>query len=433
MGYSLGLAAYLAVSSRLETQARSVLKKRIARGKEDPDRSEERFGRPGMPRPEGTIIWMHAASVGEVISILRVVELIGRLRPDLQFLITTGTLSSARLLQQRMPSRTVHQYLPYDVRSAVEGFLDYWRPSVGVWTESELWPALICETHCRDIPLLFVNARMSNRSYRRWRWIPGFAASLLRRFDTALVQDLETGRYLRRLGLPENRIDVTGSLKMGAGMLPCDGQAESAFAKAGRGRPVWLAASTHPGEEEIVGRAHSLLQEKIEDMLLIIVPRHPERGEEVGRKLSEMGFQVCRRSTCGLPKDGDQIYVADTLGELGLWYRTAPVSFVGGSMVPSGGHNPYEPAMLESAIIHGPHVSNFLQDFGRLESAEATIRVSSVQELAEAVTAVQDPLIAKRMTKAALAVCAGGDAIIDKAATAILARIPEKAGADAAA
>ena len=433
MGYSLGLAAYLAVSSRLEPQARNVLEKRVARGKEDPDRSEERFGRPGMPRPEGTIIWMHAASVGEVISILRVVESIGRLRPEVQFLITTGTLSSARLLQQRMPSRTVHQYLPYDVRSAVEGFLDYWRPSVGVWTESELWPALICETHRRDIPLLFVNARMSNRSYRRWRWIPGFAASLLRRFDTALVQDLETGRYLRRLGLPENRIEVTGSLKMGAGMLPSDGQAESAFAEAGHGRPVWLAASTHPGEEEIVGGAHSLLQEKIKDMLLIIVPRHPERGEEVGRKLSEMGFRVCRRSIGGLPKDDDQIYVADTLGELGLWYRTAPVSFVGGSMVPSGGHNPYEPAMLESAIIHGPHVSNFLQDFGRFESAGATIRVSSVRELAEAVTAVQDPLLAKRMTKAALEVCAGGDAIIDKAVAAILARIPEKAGTDAAA
>ena len=433
MGHSLGLAIYLQISSRLEPPARRILQRRIAAGKEDPQRSEERFGRPGIPRPEGDIIWMHSASVGEVTSILPVVEVIGRLRPDLWFLITTGTLSSAELLLQRMPARTVHQFLPYDVRTAVECFLDYWRPSLGVWTESELWPALICETHRRRIPLLFVNARMSNRSYRRWRWMPVFSASLLRRFRTALVQDKETGRYLRRLGLPERRIEVTGSLKMGAKILPHDNRAETAFKEACGDRPIWLAASTHPGEEEIIGEAHSLLRERREGILLIVVPRHPERGREVAQKLSAQGFRVCRRSAGGLPGTDDQIYVADTLGELGLWYRVAPVSFIGGSMVKSGGHNPYEAAFLESVILHGPHVSNFSQDFGRLESAGATIRVASARELANAIDRADDPMLTQRMTQAALEVCAGGDEIIDRAVTAILDFMPPRAGPDEAA
>ena len=433
MGKSLGLAVYLAVSSGLEPLARRILRRRIAAGKEDPERSEERIGRPGMPRPEGEIIWMHSASVGEVVSILRVVEMIGKLRPDLRFLITTGTLSSARLLLRRMPRRTVHQFLPYDVRSAVEGFLDHWRPSLGIWTESELWPALICETHRRRIPLLFVNARMSRKSYRRWRWIPGFSASLLRRFRAALVQDSETGRYLRRLGLPRDRIEVTGSLKMGAGMLPHDCRAEAAFAQACGDRQIWLAASTHSGEEEIVADAHALVEERQKGTLLIVVPRHPERGGEVAGMLSARGFRVRCRSTGELPDADDQIYVADTLGELGLWYRVAPVSFVGGSMVKSGGHNPYEPALLESAIVHGPHVSNFSQDFGRLESAGATMRVTSVRELADAIDRVRDPELTKRMTRAALGVCADGDAIVKRAVEAILARMPPKAGSDEAA
>ena len=433
MGKSLGLAVYLAVSSGLEPLARQILRRRIAAGKEDPQRSEERIGRPGMPRPEGEIIWMHSASVGEVVSILRVVEMIGRLRPDLRFLITTGTLSSARLLLSRMPRRTVHQFLPYDVRSAVEGFLDHWRPSLGIWTESELWPALICETHRRRIPLLFVNARMSRKSYRRWRWIPGFSASLLRRFRTALVQDSETGRYLRRLGLPSDRIEVTGSLKMGAGMLPHDCAAEAAFARACGDRRIWLAASTHSGEEEIVADAHALVEERQKGTLLIVVPRHPERGGEVAGMLSARGFRVRCRSTGELPDADDQIYVADTLGELGLWYRVAPVSFVGGSMVKSGGHNPYEPALLESAIVHGPHVSNFSQDFGRLESAGATMRVTSARELADAIDRARDAELTKRMTRAALGVCADGDAIVNRAVDAILARMPPKAGSDEAA
>ncbi len=427
MGRSLGLAAYLSISSTLELPARWILRSRTARGKEDPLRGQERFGRTGVPRPDGQLVWLHSASVGEVISILRVVEVMGQHRPDLRFLITTGTLTSAQLLQRRMPERTIHQYIPYDYTKAVNGFLDHWRPSVGIWTESELWPVLIYETHRRQIPLLFVNARMSRKSYRRWRWLPGISASLLRRFDLALVQDEYTGRYLNRLGLPADRLEVTNSIKMGAATLPVDEDAAAEFSKARGDRPVWLAASTHEGEEEIAGKAHATLEARYQDMLLIIVPRHPERGPDVAERLTRAGFRVSLRSAGGLPGKRDQIYVADTLGELGLWYRISPVSFVGGSLVQSGGHNPYEPALLESAIVHGPHVSNFQTDFRKLEDAGAARRIASDSELAEAIDACLDLEVASRMTKAALGLCAGGDAIVDKAVAAILDRLPSGA------
>ncbi len=424
MGHSLGLAAYLAVSSRADRRARSVLRQRLARGKEDHSRSEERLGVPGKPRPPGMMVWIHSASVGEVISVLKVVEEIARLRGDIGFLITTGTLSSAELLQTRMPERTLHQFIPYDTRNAVEKFLDYWKPSIGIWTESELWPTLICESHRRRIPLLFVNARMSEKSYRRWRWIPGFAASLLRRFDGALCQDSRTGRYLHRLGLPAARIDVTGSLKRGAGALPCNPRDRDSFVRAVAGRKLWLAASTHDGEEELVGQAHSLLEQRHEGMLLVLVPRHPERGREIGDRLTSLGYRVRLRSEGELPAEGDQIHVADTFGELGLWYRVAPVSFVGGSMVESGGHNPYEPALLESVILHGPHVGNFAQDFARFSSAGAARQVETPAGLADAVDEMLDPDAARRMTSAALTICSGGEAIVQQVAERILVLIP---------
>ena len=433
MGHSLGLAAYLAVSARADHRARKVLHRRLARGKEDQGRSEERLGVPGKPRPPGRMVWFHSASVGEVISVLRVVEEIARLRADIGFLITTGTLSSAELLQTRMPERTLHQYVPYDTRSAVEKFLDYWKPSIGIWTESELWPTLICESHRRQIPLLFVNARMSEKSYRRWRWIPGFAASLLRRFNGALCQDNRTGRYLRRLGLPAERIDVTGSLKRGAGALPCNPDDHDSFLRAVDGRTTWLAASTHEGEEELVGQAHSLLEQRHQGILLVLVPRHPERGQGIGDRLTSLGYRVRLRSKGDLPASGDQIYVADTFGELGLWYRVAPVSFVGGSMVESGGHNPYEPALLESVILHGPHVGNFAQDFAKFSTAGAARQVETPADLANAVDDMLDPDLARKMTGAALSVCSGGEAIVQLVAERILARIPAGGGANEAA
>ena len=222
MNSSPGLSAYLAVSARSVWLARLLQQRRLGLGKEDESRKDERFGRAGVRRPRGRLAWFHSASVGEAVSILELVRHLGSRRSDLSFLMTTGTLASAEILKSRMPPRTVHQFVPYDVLPAVAEFLEHWRPDVGIWTESEFWPALICESHRRRVPLLCINARMSAESFRRWRWVPAIAKSLLNRFETALVQDDRTAAKLQRLGLAESRMEVVGSLKRGAADLPYD-------------------------------------------------------------------------------------------------------------------------------------------------------------------------------------------------------------------
>ena len=430
MNGSVGLAAYLALSARSEWLARRVLRRRLSAGKEDASRIGERFGRSTIDRPEGQLVWFHSASVGEVVSLLALVRHLGEIRPDLTFLLTTGTVTSARILRTQIPPRTVHQFVPYDVLPAVKGFLDHWRPDVGIWTESELWPALICETHRRRVPLLYINARMSAGSFRRWRRLPAFARSILNRFEHALVQDDKTASQLRQLGLAEKRMEVLGSLKRDAAVLPCDEESRRQFVRALQGRRVWLAASTHEGEENHAAAAHLDLVHNDGGCLLIVVPRHPERGKRIARELRSNGFRVSLRSEAALPRLSDQIYIADTMGELGIWYRVAPVSFVGGSLVAAGGHNPYEPARLGCAIVHGPHVANFATEFGELADAGASVRVDAPEALAAAVRYALQPENAARLAAGASQVHAGGNHVTERAATVILEHLaPELSAA----
>ena len=421
---SLGLAAYLAFSERASGIAERKLARRSAEGKEDAARLQERLGEAGQPRPEGLLVWFHAASVGESLSILELVRRLGDARPDLHFLITTGTVTSAALVAGRMPENGRHQYVPLDVGPWVRRFLDHWRPDLAVWTESELWPRLIVETHRRAIPMLLINARISRNSHENWRWFPAFARALLRRFRFVLAQDAETARNLRRLGLPKGRIEVTGTLKEGSAALPCDEAERAAFARRLAGRPVWLAASTHPGEEALVARAHRTAARAAQRLLLIIAPRHPERGPEIAERLRAEGWRVAVRSQ-GEPLEPDtEIYLADTLGEMGLWYRIAPVSFLGGSLVEIGGHNPFEPAALGSAIIHGPHVHKVADIYARLSEAGATVEVKSAEALADAVGRVLSPDKAAAMAHAAWEVSSSGAEVTDRALELLLSYLP---------
>ena len=421
---SLGLAAYLAFSERASGIAERKLARRSAEGKEDAARLPERLGEAGQPRPEGLLVWFHAASVGESLSILELVRRLGDARPDLHFLITTGTVTSAALVAGRMPENGRHQYVPLDVGPWVRRFLDHWRPDLAVWTESELWPRLIVETHRRRIPMLLINARISRNSHENWRWFPGFARALLRRFRFVLAQDAETARNLRRLGLPRARIEVTGTLKEGSAALPCDEAERTAFARQLAGRPVWLAASTHPGEEALVARAHRTAARAAQRLLLIIAPRHPERGPEIAESLRADGWRVALRSQDEPLEPDTEIYLADTLGEMGLWYRIAPVSFLGGSLVEIGGHNPFEPAALGSAIIHGPHVHKVADIYARLAEAGATVEVKSADALADAVGRVLSPDKAAAMAHAAWEVSSSGAEVTDRALELLLSYLP---------
>lgn len=420
MNFSPGLSGYLAFSERASGFADRRLVKRQNMGKEQPDRISERKGQTSVPRPEGVLVWFHAASVGESLSILELIKRLADIREDWNFLVTTGTVTSANMIASRLPENAIHQFVPVDVRPWIRSFLEHWHPNLAVWTESELWPALMHETHAAEIPMLLINARISRATHRRWRWFPTIAQTLLKQFEFVLAQDDQTRKFLTRLGLPRNKIEVTGTLKEGSAALPCDEEERSLFTKILDRRPVWLAASTHEGEEDIIVAAHKLASRAAQRLLLIIAPRHPERGPEIARKLRKDGWELAVRSEGEIPDETTQIYLADTLGEMGLWYRIAPVSFVGGSMVDIGGHNPFEPAALGSAIIHGPYIHKVRDIYDRLSGAGATIEVRNTDELVRTVGRVLAPDKAAAMAHAAWEISSSGAEVTDRALKLLL-------------
>ncbi|QDL90936.1 3-deoxy-D-manno-octulosonic acid transferase [Paroceanicella profunda] len=419
------LSLYLFLSGRLGPVARLWLKRRARRGKEDPARMGERLGIPSAPRPDGRLVWFHAASVGESLSILELVSRIRAARPDLRFLVTTGTVTSAQLMTRRLPPGAVHQYAPIDLVPGLRSFLGHWRPDLAIWIESEIWPAAIIETNRARVPLLLVNARMSERSARGWRRAPLMIGRLLGLFSAIYAQDKTTARNLTALGARD--VKVTGTLKEGSAPLPHDDAERQRMAAQFEGRQLWVAASTHEGEEEIVAEAHRAVRRQNPRAILILVPRHPERGPAIAEALRAAGWQVVRRGAGETPDHDTQIYLADTLGELGLWYRLSSVSFIGGSLVPVGGHNPFEPAALGSAIIHGPHVRNFGDGFDRLRAVHAAIAVQDADTLAEAVCEALEPAEAARMAAAAWDLFSAGAEVTDRVVAELRPYLPAPA------
>jgi 3-deoxy-D-manno-octulosonic-acid transferase len=362
---------------------RLYLSWRKKRGKEDPERFSERLGIPGAKRPEGFVIWFHGASVGEAVSMLPLIERLSTLRPDIFLLVTTGTVTSARLLGERLPDGVRHQYIPVDHTACVRRFLDYWRPSLALWAESEFWPNLLCQSKERNIPMILINGRVSERSYSRWRKFPGFASQLLSGFSLCLGQTETDAKRLERLGA--KKVLCHGNLKFAAPDLPVDTQALAALRAETEDRPVWLAASTHPGEEEIACTVHQQLKENLPSLLTIIVPRHPERGYYISKAICAMGLSCAKRSANDPISEKTDIYLADTMGELGLFYRLSGISFIGKSLASKGGQNPLEAARLGSALICGPHMTNFEDITRRLKEAEAFLEVPDANALKNAV------------------------------------------------
>ncbi len=360
-----------------------VLARRLARAKEDANRISERKGVPGRDRPPGPLVWCHAASVGEALALLSLIDKVLEANEAAHVLVTTGTVTSAALMAHRLPQRALHQFIPVDYPGYVEKFLNHWRPNLALWMESELWPNLLSQTRALNIPMALVNARMSDESFRRWQRASRTAQSLLRCFDTCLAQDEISAERLRKLGAA--RVVATGNLKFAAPPLAADPDDLATLNKAMTGRPSWLAASTHSGEEEIVARTHDELKSQLQGLLTTIVPRHPDRGASVADTLSKEQRVVALRSRGDPIVAATDIYVADTLGELGLFYRLNAVNFVGGSMVNHGGQNPLEAARLGSAILHGPHVQNFTQIYDEMNRQNAAHEVVTTDSLAGAV------------------------------------------------
>ncbi len=396
----LRLKLYRTATRAMKPIAPVLLRIRERQGKEDPRRRNERYGIASRARPEGKLAWIHAASVGETNAVLPLMHALAQAAPGLGFVLTTGTVTSAALAAARLPSFAIHQVAPLDTPEYAERFLDHWRPDLAVFTESEIWPNLILETSRRKIPLALVNARMSPRSFRRWQRNAGVARPLFSAFDVILAQNERLVRAFKSLG--GRNVLLTGNLKIDSPAPPVDEGELARLTAAVGNRPRLTVASTHEGEEEIVAAAHATLKDRFPDFLTIIAPRHPERGDALAAALRARGLAVAQRSSGAMPAPDTDIYLADTIGELGLFYTLSPVAFIGGSLVEHGGQNPIEAVALGAAVLTGPHHANFRDTYRALLRHKGAAEVTSAETLAERVAAlVSDEAERERMRRGA--------------------------------
>ncbi|WP_428377300.1 glycosyltransferase N-terminal domain-containing protein [Lichenicoccus sp.] len=397
--------------SLAELPLRLLLRHRVARGKELAARLGERRGRASLARPPGRLIWLHAASVGETVSLLPLLQALCRLDPALHVLMTTGSLTSQRLLAQRLPelglaARVLHQFMPLDVPRWLHRFLAHWRPQAVALVESELWPNLIAAVHRRGLPLALLNARMSDRSTRRWQRLPRLSRDLLRHFSWITARSDEDALRLRALGAQD--VQTPGDLKQAASALPVDAAELERVRAALGGRPILLAACTHDGEEPVLAAAHALLRLRQPGLLTIIAPRHPERGAGIAGALGG----APRRALGELPGPAQAFWVCDTLGELGLLYRLSPIAFLGNSLQTAirgagGGHNPFEPARLGCLVATGPLTCNFNAAFEALHWVEAVTVTPTAAAIADWADAMlNDPALRARRAEAARLIAA---------------------------
>ena len=393
----LPLALYGAATGLLEPFAPVLLRRRAGRGKEDPARLGERLGRPGRERPTGPLVWLHAVSVGESLSLLPLIAALRARRPELVLLVTSATRTSAEVIAGRLPSDVIHQFAPVDTPNAASRFLDHWRPGLAVFSENELWPNLIFAAQRRGVRLALLSARMREDSAAGWARAPASARTLLRAFDLVMPQERESAARLEALGA---RCGPLLNLKLVGEAPPADEAELSRLRQEVGGRPVVLAASTHSGEEALIAEA---LVERLGPALLVIAPRHPERGAAIQEEMRRAGFACARRSAG--EATGGGIYLADTLGELGLFLRLADVVVMGGSLAPGvGGHNPLEAARLAKPVITGPHVFNARAVYDELLAEAAAIEASDTRALARHVSGLLgNPRIARRIGEGGLA------------------------------
>ncbi len=386
-----------------------LLALRTRAGKEDAARRGERLGLAARPRPAGGLVWVHAASVGETVSILPLIE---RLTTrGLGVLLTTGTVTSAAIAATRLPAGAVHQYVPLDVAPWIGRFLDHWRPGLAIFVESEIWPTTVVELSRRGIPQVLVNARMSERSFGRWRASGGIARALFGRLTLALAQAEGDGERLARLGV--GRVEITGNLKFDGRALDVDAGELARLAALIEGRPRWLAASTHPGEEAIAADAHAALAARRAGLLTILAPRHPQRGDEIRALMEAHGLRVASRSRGEDPTSATDVWLADTIGEMGLLYRLSEVAFVGGTITPRGGQNPIEPARLDVAVVHGPSTHNFRDVYRDFDGNGGARAIEGGDALASAI----DELLGEEATRAAQ--IAAARAVIERSTGAL--------------
>ena len=381
------LKSYQLATSLAKPFAPLILKRRLARGKEIKERLNERYGLSQTARPTGKLFWFHAASVGETIAIRPLIENLINNHQGLTILLTTGTTTSAKLAAKILPERCIHQFIPLDNKHFIRSFLNHWQPDLAAFVESEIWPNLVLEIKAQEIPLILLNGRMSKRSFKRWFKTPKMARPLIGSFDKILAQSPTDAAHFIALG--NENVRNTGNLKADAPPLSVDEEKQQKLRTAIAGRPLLLAASTHKGEETIIKEAHKLISQKHPNLLTIIAPRHPERAQTILESLQEDGLKIEIRNHSSKdrnepknPSPDCNIYIANSIGELGLFYSLAAVTFIGGSLVPHGGQNPIEAINFGTAVLSGPHVRNFAPFYHELFIRGGAKRIDTAEELA---------------------------------------------------
>lgn len=421
------LPLYKRLATALGPVIDAYLARRVARGKEDPARLDERRGIADRPRPDGALVWLHAASVGEAVGLLTLIRALRDVRPDLALLLTTGTVTSAEAMARRLPEGVIHQFVPADRPVWVRRFLDHWRPDLGIWMESDLWPSLVTEADARRLPMAIVDARLSFSAFQRWRRMGPLARPLFSAFDLVLAASEDQARRFAALGCPDVR--YAGNLKAAGDPPPLDTAAAEALRAAIAGRPVWLAANTHPGEDAAVLDAHARLTLARPDLLTVIVPRHATRGDEIAALARARDLPVARRSAGEAVTPRTAIYLGDTMGEMAAFYSAIPITFLAGSFVPVGGHNPIEPAHCGTALLLGPLMPNNRDAAAMLIGAGGARPVADADRLADAVLALLSaPQEAATMAEQAKAVAKDGRAGLARILDALTPLLPGEPG-----
>ncbi|MGH1398178.1 MAG: 3-deoxy-D-manno-octulosonic acid transferase [Alphaproteobacteria bacterium] len=383
---------YRFLTSHCDWLLERILRKRLARGKEDAVRIDERRGIAAHARPDGKLLYLHAASVGEAQSALILIKALLARYERLNILVSTGTLTSARLMANKLPDRAFHQFIPVDHPTWVARFLDHWKPDAAVWMESEFWPNMVLGLKQRGIPAALVNGRLSERSFHKWRFFKRDLREILSAFDPVLAQTEGDARRFNAIGVAADNRD---NVKYSAAPLPHDAADLKALLTATMGRDIVVYASTHAGEEEIACRLHEQIAATHPEALSIIIPRHPERGES----LDTGGLKtVIRGASKALPDTETQIYIANTLGELGLFYRLGEIVYIGRSLSHDGGggHNPIEAAQLGCAVLHGPNVQNLQEIFDDMAVAQACVFVADEGQLGTEISRLFNDEAARR-------------------------------------
>lgn len=359
----------------------TYIKKRQKIGKEHSTRFNERLGEYIHPRPQGKLYWMHGASVGEAISMLPLIDKLLKEDENLSIMVTTGTLTSAEIMAKRLPTRAFHQFIPYDTPKFAKNLLNHFKPNAVLWFESEFWPSLLSEIKKYQIPLILVNGRISDKSFKLWQKFKFISKQMLNCFTLCLGQSAQDKDRLRILGA--QNVDCVGNIKYAGIPLPLDENKLNTLKSAINNRPIFLISSTHHNEEEQLAEHFQKLQQAIPDILIIIVPRHPNRGQDIAKMLTNKGYQISLRSKDEPITAKTEIYIADTIGEMGLWYNMSGICFIGGSFIPHGGQNFIEPARDRNAILTGPHMHNFAEMIQRAKDADAIWQYDSPKDMIE--------------------------------------------------